>query len=31
MGYDLYGLNPSSSKIPDCDFTDEETTKATRD
>ncbi len=28
MGYDLYGLNPSSSKIPDCDFTDEETTKA---
>ena len=28
MGYDLYGLSPSNAKIPDCDFTDDDTTKA---
>ena len=28
MGYDLYGLSPSESKVPDCDFTDDDTTKA---
>ena len=28
MGYDLYGLSPSEQKVPDCDFTDENTTNA---
>ena len=28
MGYDLYGLMPSESVVPDCDFSDDETTQA---
>jgi hypothetical protein len=28
MGYDLYGLSPSNEQVPDCDFSDEKTTKA---
>ena len=28
MGYDLYGLRPSNMEVPDCDFSDDDTTKA---
>ena len=28
MGFDLYGLSPSSQEVPDCDFADKETRKA---
>jgi len=28
VGYDLYGLRPSDMEVPDCDFSDEDTTSA---